>query len=246
MTKIFNLFFSGHYESHHPPDILEHPNVGADRNLFIQTGELNSQHEQERVPVAGGNENFMPTGSGNNENSLANQVNDLPMHRLVLGESDPNPRFITGSNSTGSGNVLTGSGNVLPEPEMRSEQRSEAIGSEDQIINQGPPPSLPMHTGSGNVVPEAERSETVGSASFSVPPPSTSTASLFPSIMPQINQRRSITPDEQRSEAAGSATFSDLSGPPPPPMTFAAPSTVRYFLFIFKRLRLKYFFDIFL
>ena len=239
MTKIFNLFFSGHYESHHPPDILEHPNVGADRNLFIQTGELNSQHEQERVPVAGGNENFMPgtgsgmptgngmptgigmpAGSGNNEN-LANQVNDLPMHRLVLGESDPNPRFITGFNTTGSGNVL-------PEPEMRSEQRSEAIGSEDQIINQGPPPSLPIHTGSGNVVPEAERSETVGSASFSVPPPpSTSTASLFaPSIMPQINQRRSITPDEQRSEAAGSATFSDLSGPPPPPMTFAAPSTV--------------------
>ena len=229
MTKIFNLFFSGHYESHHPPDILEHPNVGADRNLFIQTGELNSQHEQERVPVAGGNENFMPTGSGNNENNLANQVNDLPMHRLVLGESDPNPRFITGSNSTGSGNNPTGSGNILPEPEMRSEQRSEAIGSEDQIINQGPPqPSLPVHTGSGNVVSEvAERSETVGSASFSVPPPpSTSAASLFPSIMPQINQRRSITPDEQRSEAAGSATFSDLSGPPPPPMTFAAPSTV--------------------
>ena len=246
---------------------MEHPNVGADRNLFIQTGELNSQHEQERVPVAGGNENFMPTGSsmqtgsgmptgngmpagsgmptgsGNNEN-LSNQVNDLPMHRLVLGESDPNPRFITGSNSIGSGNVLTGSGNVLPEPEMRSEQRSEAIGSEDQIINQGPPPSLP-HTGSGNVVPEAERSETVGSASFSVPPPSTSAASLFPSIMPQINQRRSITPDEQRSEAAGSATFSDLSGPPPPPMTFAAPSTVRYFLFILKRLRLKYFFDMY-
>ena len=253
MTKIFNLFFSGHYESHHPPDILEHPNVGADRNLFIQTGELNSQHEQERVPVAGGNENFMPgtgssmqtgsgmpsgngmpvgsgmpTGSGNNEN-LSNQVNDLPMHRLVLGESDPNPRFITGSNSTGSGNNPTGSGNILPEPEMRSEQRSEAIGSEDQIINQGPPqPTLPVHTGSGNVVSEvAERSETVGSASFSVPPPpSTSAASLFPSIMPQINQRRSITPDEQRSEAAGSATFSDLSGPPPPPMTFAAPSTV--------------------
>ena len=111
---------------------------------------------------------------------------------------------------------------------MRSVQRSEAIGSEDQIINQGPPPlAPPMHTGSGNVVPEAERSETVGSASFPVPPPpSTSAASLFPSIMPQINQRRSITPDEQRSEAAGSATFSDLSGPPPPPMTFAAPSTV--------------------
>ena len=206
---------------------MEHPNVGADRNLFIQTGELNSQHEQERVPVAGGNENFMPTGSGNNANNLANQVNDLPMHRLVLGESDPNPRFITGSNAV-------------------EEQRSEAIGSEDQIIHQGPPPlPPPMHTGSGNAVPEAERSETVGSASFPVPPPPTSAASLFPSMMPQINQRRSITPDEQRSEAAGSATFSDLSGPPPPPMTFAAPSTVRYFLFIFlKRLRLQYFFDI--
>ena len=83
-----------------------------------------------------------------------------------------------------------------------------------------------MHIGSGNTAPEAERSETVGSASFPVPPPPSSTASLFPSMMPQINQRRSITPDEQRSEAAGSATFSDLSAPPPPPMTFAAPSTV--------------------
>ena len=92
---------------------MEHPNVGADRNLFIQTGELNnSQHEQERVPVAGGNENFMipGTGSGNNAENLSNQVNDLPMHRLVLGESDPNPRFITGSNAV-------------------EEQRSEAIGN---------------------------------------------------------------------------------------------------------------------
>ena len=222
---------------------MEHPNVGADRNLFIQTGELNSQHEQERVPVAGGNENFMPTGSGNNEN-LANQINDLPMHRLVLGESDPNPRFITGSNAPPPMQAATP---FAPPPLSATpeEQRSEAIGSEDQIIRQGPPPlPPPMHTGSGNAVPEAERRETVGSASFPVPPPPTSAASHFPSMMPQINQRRSITPDEQRSEAAGSATFSDLSGPPPPPMTFAAPSIVRYFLFIFKRLGLKYIFDI--
>ena len=106
---------------------------------------------------------------------------DLIIVNLVLGESDPNPRFITGSNSTGSGNVL-------PEPEMRSEQQSEATGSEDQIINQGPLPlAPPMHTGSGNVVPEvAERSETVGSASFSVPPPpSTSFGKFFP-FFPRI------------------------------------------------------------
>ena len=135
MLQHFELllcFLLGHYESHHPPDILEHPNVGADRNLFIQTGELNNQHEQsvQREPVDGGNENLAPN------------VNDLPMHRLVLGESDPNPRVITGSNV---------------------EERSEAVGSEGQM-NPGLPP-----TGTGNILPEAERSETVGSAS--VPPP---------------------------------------------------------------------------
>ena len=172
---------------------MEHPNVGADRNLFIQTGELNNQHHEQREPVVdGGNDNL---------------VNNLPMHRLVLGESDPpNQRVITGSNS--------------------EEQRSEAVGSEDQIITssgqQQQQSALPVPPTSLPVLPEAERSETVGSASVPPPPP---LASLFPAIIP--SQRRSITPDEQRSEAAGSATFPALSSLPPPPFT-AAPPTVSF------------------
>ena len=86
------------YEHSAAPDILNtEPPVApvADRNLYMETGEFNTQ----RQPVDGGNE----------EN---NEVNNLPMDRLVLGESEPQ-RFIAGAG-------------VPPGPEQ---PRSEAAGS---------------------------------------------------------------------------------------------------------------------
>jgi hypothetical protein len=141
-----------------PPDIIstEVPvvnNVGAgpssDRNLFMQTGHLDEQDERE--PIDGGNEAVQPS-------QRVEETVDLPIDRLVLGESEPRPP-------------------LAPPPMMAvkaapmMEERIITGGSDSAVVQQPPPP--PTSLSISPSVPSTERSEAAGSdrREVNVPPP---------------------------------------------------------------------------
>ena len=178
-------------------DLNNAPNAGS-----------SSIPDQEREPVDGGND--------------TQSVDDLPMDRLVLGESEPHP-------IAPPPRIITGSDISAPPPPMASvasnvEVRSEAAGSEinySQAAIQQPPPPPMMVPPPPTSMTSGERSQAIGSE---VNQPLT----MQPAPPPAMIRPPSANSAE-RSEAVGSEINSipvsggpsSLSSPP-----FAPPSNM--------------------
>ena len=221
-----------YYDHHHPPDIIntEPPPVASDRNLYMQTGELNNLEQvPHREPVDGGNEEVVGAVNVNND------VNNLPMDRLVIGENEPvQARSLAGipnaQRSEAAGEsaenpppMFQPLGSVppppmtFPGPPLASEGRSEAAGSDVSAAapSQTAPPLVqppPMMMPFPSAVHSEARSEAVGSEVNHSPIPNVPNTFTPPALTGS---------SEERSEAVGSEETPALNpmGVAPPPMT---------------------------
>ena len=168
-------------------DLNNAPNAGS-----------SSIPDQEREPVDGGND--------------TQSVDDLPMDRLVLGESEPHP-------IAPPPRIITGSDISAPPPPMASvasnvEVRSEAAGSKinySQAAIQQPPPSPPamIRPPSAN---SAERSEAVGSEINSIPVSGGPSSLSSPPFAPPSNMSMLPSVQDARSETIGAADQNYMQG----------------------------------
>ena len=181
--------------------------------------------DQEREPVDGGND--------------TQSVDDLPMDRLVLGESEPHPiapppRIITGSDisappppmasvasnvevrSEAAGSEINYSQAAIqqqppPPTSMTSRERSQAIGSEvnQPLTMQPAPPPAMIRPPSAN---SAERSEAVGSEINSIPVSGGPSSLSSPPFAPPSNMSMLPSLQDARSETIGAADQNYMQG----------------------------------